>query len=139
MDLNDKLRKIEAFLTSIKNALEHSKQSDLKSIKEETENLIEYTISLGDYWKKKLFVALCGLYQLRTYRYRRQKYSIVMVQTSKDCMDNILLPEFKKYVTLFEGLIQEIRDDLISQISSHEDKEVIIDGEIPPIIEPLSL
>ena len=39
---------------------------------------IEYTVPLGNYWKKKLFVALCNKHQLRTYRYKRQKYSTAM-------------------------------------------------------------
>jgi hypothetical protein len=74
MDLQDKIKKIEALIASSKSDGERQAAALAKNRlleRHQTEAVttpIEYTVPLGNYWKKKLFVALCQKYQIRTYR-----------------------------------------------------------------------
>src|SRR5262245_35540470 len=58
---------------------------------------LEYRISLGNLWKKKLFVALCNKYNIRTYRYKGQKHTTVGLRATKAFIDTVL---FKSAITV---------------------------------------
>ena len=137
MDFQAKIKKIEALIAGGKsegerNAAELAKNRILERFKREVAiKPIEYTVPLGNYWKKKLFVALCSKYQLRTYRYKRQKHTTAMLRADPDFVNNVLWPEFKKYSALLEELVEEIITDLISQIHDVKEDEIIIAGELP--------
>ena len=80
MDIADKIRKIEALLAGAKSdgerrAAELAKQRIQGRLAAQP---IEYTIRLRNLWTKKLFVALCQKYQLKPYRYSRQKHTTTM-------------------------------------------------------------
>jgi hypothetical protein len=92
---------------------------------------IEYTVPLGNQWKKKLFVALCNKHQIRTYRYKRQKYTTTMLRANPAVVENILWPEFNKYSAMLEELVGDIVNDLISQIHDVKEDEIVIAGELP--------
>jgi hypothetical protein len=134
MNLVDKIRKIEALLAGAKSdgerrAAELAKQRIQGRLAAQP---IEYTIRLRNLWTKKLFVALCQKYQLKPYRYSRQKHTTTMLRVSKPFLDEILWPEFKKYDHMLEGLVNEIMQDLISKIHDvKEEDEVVIAGELP--------
>ena len=89
MDLQDKIKKIEALFEGAKTegerkAAELAKQRILERFQFElASKSIEYTVTLGDRWSKRLFVSLCNKYDLRTYRYKRQKYTTTMVRVSE--------------------------------------------------------
>lgn len=137
MDLHAKIKKIEALIAGGKsegerNAAELAKNRILERFhQEEAIKPIEYTVPLGNYWKKKLFVALCTKYQLRTYRYKRQKYTTTMIRANPHFVDNVLWPEFNKYSALLEELVEEIISDLISQIHEVKEEEIVIVGDLP--------
>lgn len=142
MDLIDKIRKIEALIAGAKSegerqAAELAKQRIQGKLDAQP---IEYTVRLTNAWSKKLFVAICQKYRLRTYRYARQKYTTTMVFVSKPFMNDVLWPEFKKYSLLFEDLANEIMKDLASKIHQvQEDDEVIISGDFPDSKEAATL
>ena len=137
MNWQDKLKKIEALIAGGKSDGERqaalfAKQRILERLQEEVNSRpVEYTVPLGNPWKKKLFVALCSKYQLRTYRYKRQKYTTAMVKASPDLIKNVLWPEFNKYSSLLEELVGEIIDDLITQIHDVKEEEIEIAAELP--------
>lgn len=137
MDLHDKIKKIEALIAGAKSDGERqaaalAKNRILERFQVEVvAKPVEYTVPLGNHWKKKLFVALCSKHQLRTYRYKRQKYTTAMVRANPTFMEEILWPEFKKYSALLEELVGEIIDDLISQIHDVKEEEIVIAGELP--------
>ena len=138
MNLDEKLRKIEALFEGAKTEGERKAAQSAKkrilerSKKERFSDAKEYTVSLGDRWSKRLFVALCNKYDLKTYRYKRQKYTTTMVRVSKGFMDEILWPEFKKYSASLNEFVKSITDDLIAKIHQVED-DVIISGEVLPV------
>ena len=137
MDLQAKIKKIEALIAGGKsegerNAAELAKNRILERFnQEEAAKPIEYTVPLGNYWEKKLFVALCNKHQLRTYRYKRQKYTTTMIRANLHFVDNVLWPEFNKYSALLEELVEDIVSDLISQIHEVKEEEIVIAGELP--------
>jgi hypothetical protein len=136
MDLLSKIRKIEALIASSKSdgerqAAELAKNRILERQQQEAATQsIEYRISLGNHWKKKLFVALCNKYQIRTYRYKGQKYTTARLRASPVFVDTVLWPEFKKYANLLEDLVQDIITDLIDQIHEVKEDEDVIAGEL---------
>ena len=139
MDLHAKIKKIEALIAGGKSegerqAAELAKNRILERFHlEEAAKPIEYTVPLSNYWKKKLFVALCNKYQIRTYRYKRQKYTTTMLRANPHFVDNVLWPEFNKYSAMLEELIEVIINDLISQIHEVKEEEVVVMGELPSV------
>jgi hypothetical protein len=138
MDITDKIRKIEALIVGAKSdgerqAAEFAKQRLQEKI---TAQPMEYTVRLHSRWEKKLFVAICSKYGLRTYRYMRQKYTTAMVRVAKPFMDLVLWPEYNKYASILHKLTEEISTDLISKIHLvKEEDETIIAGELPTMSE----
>ena len=137
MDLEEKLKKIEALFDGAKTegekaAAARAKQRILERTKQErSSDEKEFTVSLRDRWSKRLFVALCNKYDLRTYRYKRQKYTTTMVRVSENVLDEVLWPEFQKYSKSLNEFVTSITDDLIAKIHQVED-DVIVSGEMLP-------
>jgi hypothetical protein len=142
VDIADKIRKIEALIAGAKSdgerqAGEFAKQRLQEKIAVQP---IEYTVRLHSRWEKKLFVAICSKYGLRTYRYMRQKHTTAMVRVAKPFMDSVLWPEYNKYASILRKLTEEILTDLISKIHLvKEEDETIIVGELPTMSESLAL
>lgn len=141
MSITEKINKIEALIAGAKSDGERQAAEFAKQRLEQKINStpIEYSIRLNSLWKKKLFIALCNKYELRTYRYMRQKYTTTMVRVSKSFLDLVLWPEFNKYAVILDQLTDEILTDLITQIHSSQEEETIIVGELPTITQEATL
>ena len=137
MDLEEKLRKIEAHFDGAKTegertAAARAKQRVLERAEQKRSfDEKEFTVTLRDRWSKRLFVALCNKYDLRTYRYKRQKYTTTMVRVSESFLDEVLWPEFQKYSKSLNEFVTSITDDLIAKIHQVED-DLIVSGEMLP-------
>lgn len=139
--LAKKIRKIEALIAGAKSEGERqaAELAKLRLKSKIPEQPIEYAVSLGSAWEKRLFVALCCKHNLQTYRYPRQKYTTARVRVTKSFIDQILWPEYKRYGALFEELANGIIQDLISKIHQvSENDEVVIAGELPNTKEVLA-
>jgi hypothetical protein len=55
---------------------------------------VEYRFSMNDAWSRQLFVALARRYGLKPFRYRRQRYTTVMLNVPRSFVDQTLWPEF---------------------------------------------
>jgi hypothetical protein len=137
MDFLDKIKKIEALIAGAKSdgerqaaALAKNRILERFQVKV-TVKPVEYNVPLGNQWKKKLFVALCGKHEIQTYRYKRQKYTTAMLRADPTFVEEVLWPEFKKYSALLEELVGEIIDSLISQIHDVKEDEIVIAGQLP--------
>lgn len=101
-ELKAKLRKIEALYS---NGATHGEQDAAKEARKriidrlhaaaKEEKPIEVRISLSDGWSRQLFVALCRRYEIKPYRYARQRSTTVMLRSPKSFLDGVLWPEFK--------------------------------------------
>jgi len=85
----------------------------------------EYSLRTTGEWSKKLLLAICRKYGVKPYRYKRQKYTTVMVNINEQFLNEILWQEYMEYSNHLNKLINEITDDLISKIHKHEDEDII--------------
>ena len=130
--LLDKIKKIESLIIGAKtdgekNAAISAKERILRKFPELelNNNLKEYTLYTPDSWHKKLLIAICRKYEIKPYRYHRQKYTTVMVRINEDFLNKILWKEYTEYSKHLEELISEITDDLIEKIHKYEEEEII--------------
>ena len=139
-DILEKIKKIEALMSGAttvgeKTAAISAKQRILDKYPELEINKEqrEWTMRTQDNWHKKLLIALCRKYEIRPYRYARQKYTTVMVKINEEFLNKVLWPEYLEYSKHLEQLIEEITNDLINKIHQPENEEVVIQGEIGTI------
>ncbi|MEK7432467.1 MAG: hypothetical protein AABZ74_04985 [Cyanobacteriota bacterium] len=130
--LLDKIKKIESLISEAstageKNAAISAKERILEKFPELDPNnkIKEYTLYTPDAWHKKLLVAICRKYEVKPYRYHRQKYTTVTVKTNDNFMNKILWVEYTEYSKLLEELVSEITNDLINKIHKEEEEEII--------------
>ncbi|MCF8113287.1 MAG: hypothetical protein K9K21_05490 [Desulfotignum sp.] len=100
------------------NALERIKKR-LKEIHKQ-DPPVEYKFTLNNPWSKKLFVALLRRYDIKPFRYYRQRYTTVMAHVSKTFVDDTLWPEFQELNKVLQSYLEEITNKIISQ-SIHGD------------------
>jgi len=61
-----------------------------------TEPAAEFQFALPDLWQRRLFSALCRRYGLEPYRYKRQRYTTVMVRAPRSFLQQTLWPEYQQ-------------------------------------------
>lgn len=106
-----KLRKIEALFAGAGTI------GGERGAAEAASESLEYKFSLTDSWSRYLFTALCRRYDLKPFRYQRQKYTTVMVSVPKVFVDeNVLWPEFEA----FNQVLTEYLDQATIKIISEE-------------------
>ena len=112
--LRDRLRKISALFegappigerSAAAAAIERVKQALASTAK--TEQAVEFTFTLPDRWQRRLFAALCRRYGLEPFRYKRQRYTTVMLRVPKSFVEKTLWPE---YCDLKEALDEYLND-----------------------------
>jgi len=136
-DLLDKLSKIERLYAGAATPGEKEAAADailrIKRRLGETakvERPIEYKFTLADGWSKKLFTALLRRYELRPYRYARQRRTTVMVRVPRSFVDETLWPEFLELSKVLQAYLDEVTERVISRaIHETEGEEEIIAGE----------
>jgi hypothetical protein len=132
----ERLTKIEALIQRAssdgeRQAAQLAKERVLNKISLDHSNRpLEYKVSLGSLWEKRLFAALCAKHGFQTYRYERQKYTTARLRISKNMMDEVLWPDYLQYAKMLKELVEDIMQDLINKIHKVEEDEIIITGEI---------
>ena len=136
-DLLDKLSKIERLYAGAATQGEKEAAADamarIKRRLGETAKVdkpIEYKFTLSDGWSKKLFTALLRRYELRPYRYARQRRNTVMVRVPRSFVNETLWPEFLELSKVLQTYLDEVTERVISQaIHANEGEEEVISGE----------
>ena len=112
--LRERLRKISALFEGATTPGERSAAAAaLERVKKalagcaRTEPPAEYQFNLPDLWQRKLFSALCRRYGLEPFRYKRQRYTTVMVWAPKTFIQHTLWPE---YLQLKDALNHYLND-----------------------------
>ena len=98
-------------------------------LKRQVQQPVEYRLRLRCPWQKTLFMTLCKKYGLHTYRYKKQNYNTAMVRAAPALMDELVLPELRKYTDMLQDLVQDFWDTVLAKIESGEE-EIVIAGEI---------
>lgn len=74
---------------------------------------IEMAFTLQNPWSRDLFIALCRRYELKPYRYRRQRRTTVNVKAPKSFINDTLWPEFCAIDSELMQHIEEITQRII--------------------------
>jgi len=79
------------------------------------EPLIEMQFSLSDQWQRRLLSALCRRYGLSPFRYRRQRYTTLMLKVKRSFLDRVLWPEYCQLRDALEQYLQDATDRIIRE------------------------
>ncbi len=93
---------------------------------QQTDPPIEYTFTLRDRWSNRLLIALMRRYQVRPYRYPRQRYTTVMARVPKRFVDEILWPEFQQLNQTLSDYLAEVTARVIAESIEADASEVEI-------------
>ena len=94
---------------------------------------IEYKFTFTDMWSRKVFVAMLRRYDLKPYRYYRQRYTTVMVKVPKRFVDETLWPEFEKINSELQEYLAEITQKVVTQVLHEDSSDAEIVKEPPRI------
>jgi hypothetical protein len=138
--LIEKLRLIEALFSGAKtdgekDAADRARQRILERLKtiERLDPPIEYTFTMQDMWKKKVFIALLRRYGISPYRYRGQRYTTVMARVPKKFVDETLWPEFLELSKTLVSYLSDVTDKIVSQVICQDNSEADIVEERPQL------
>lgn len=136
--LREKLRKIEALFSGTnhfgeKDAANEAKKKIMERLKaiKKHEKSIEIRAPIPDRWSRQLFVALCRRYNLKPYRYARQRTTSVMVKAPKTFIDDVLWPEFQALNGALTEYLSAATETIIrEEIHPKGGSDLAIDDEI---------
>jgi len=90
---------------------------------------IEYKFTLTNTWSRKLLSALLRRYDIKPYRYYRQRHTTVMAKISVGFVNSIFWPEFKRLDTILQEHIDEITSNIISKAVNKDTSEATVKKE----------
>jgi hypothetical protein len=121
-ELREKLRKISALFESATTTGErNAAAAAITRVKqalaalEKTERVVEYRFTLADLWHRRLFAALCRRYGLEPFRYKRQRYTTVVVNAPPSFVDRTLWPEYLELQKALDEYLNEATERIIRE------------------------
>ena len=121
-ELREKLRKISALFEGATTPGErNAAAAALDRIKKTlagiaaTEPSVEMQFTLPDRWQRRLLSALCRRYGLEPYRYKRQRYTTVMVRAPRSFIDSTLWPEYLELRSALDEYLNEATERIIRE------------------------
>lgn len=121
-ELRERLRKISALFEGAttpgeRNAAAAAIERVKKALAgvQQTERSVEMQFSLPDRWQRRLFAALCRRYGLEPYRYKRQRYTTVMVRAPRSFIDRTLWPEYQEIKGALDEYLNEATERIIRE------------------------
>ncbi len=92
---------------------------------------VEYQFSMADAWSRRLFVALLRRYDIRPYRYHRQRYTTVMAKVPKRFLDETIWPEFKELNNTLRQYLEEVTSRVVAEgvYADSSEAEVVSDSQ----------
>ena len=121
-ELREKLRKISALFEGAttlgeRNAAAAALDRVRKTLAgmQQTERSIEMQFTLPDRWQRRLLTALCRRYGLEPYRYKRQRYTTVMVRAPRSFIDSTLWPEYLELKHALDEYLSEATERIIRE------------------------
>jgi hypothetical protein len=85
---------------------------------------IEFTFALRNPWSNRLFVALLRRYNIRPYRYARQRRTTVMARVPKRFVYETLWPEFSELDSTLQMYLTEVTQRVISESINKDASDV---------------
>lgn len=128
--LREKLRKISALFEGATTAgereaaaaaIERIRRHLGDTVKKEPN--IEMQFTLPDRWQRRLFTALCRRYSLEPFRYKRQRYTTVMLRVPRTFLDRTLWPEYVALRQALDTYLNEATERIIREEVFGDDEE----------------
>jgi len=85
---------------------------------------VEYSFALRNPWSHKLFVALLRRYNIRPYRYARQRYTTVMARVPARFVRETLWPEFVELDRTLQSYLNEETHRVIAETIDKDTSDV---------------
>src|SRR5580700_6413477 len=120
--LRERLRKISALFEGATTIGErHAAAAAIERVKKalgatlKAEQPAEYQFTLPDRWQRRLFSALCRRYGLEPYRYKRQRYTTVMVRVPRSFVEKTLWPEYEELRAALDDYLNNATERIIRE------------------------
>lgn len=81
----------------------------------QTEPPVEVQCSIPDQWQRRLFSALCRRYGLKSYRYKRQRRTTVIVKAPRSFFDKTLWPEYLQLKRALDEYLNDATERIIRE------------------------
>jgi hypothetical protein len=138
--LLDKLAAIEALFAGAstsgeRGAAANARQRILERLAEfeERDPPVEMQFTLDDVYTQRLFIALAKRYDLRPFRYRRQKRQTIMLKVPKRFLDETLWPEFEALSHELRSHLDELTARIIQKAVYQGDLDEVEEGQPPEL------
>jgi len=120
--LRERLRKIQALVEGATTAGERdAAAAAIERIRKvlgaagKTEPPVEFQFSVPDPWQRRLFTALCRRYGLEPFRYKRQRYSTVVVRAPRSFVHQTLWPEYQELRAALNSYLNQATERIIRE------------------------
>ena len=120
--LIEKLKLIEALHAGAgtegeRSAADYARQRIKDKIRQfgEADPPIEYTFTMNNQWSRRLFTALLRRYDIKPYRYYRQRHTTVMARVSKGFVNRTLWPEYQELEKELTKHLDAIAERIINE------------------------
>ena len=128
--LRQKLRKIAALFEGATTAGErNAAAAAIARVRQalaaitQTERASEVQFTLPDRWQRRLFTALCRRYGLEPFRYKRQRYTTVVLRVPRSFLDTTLWPEYLQLKEALDVYLNEATERIIREEVYRDDEE----------------
>ncbi len=133
--LRDKLDRLEALFRRASSSGEKAAagaamkrlQQRLKSHRVDPDPEIEYHCTFPDTWTSRLFRAVCRKHGLKPYRYRRQRYTTVMVRVREKVIDDEIWPEYEELRDELQSYFEDVTNHLITRAMRSSGEDQLLD------------
>ena len=88
------------------------------------ERPVEYTFKVADAWSYRLLVALLRRYQIKPYRYARQRRTTIMARVPPRFVNEVLWPEFKELNGVLRQYLSNVTERVIAMALEPDASEV---------------
>lgn len=132
--LKEKLRSIEALFSGAttegeRDAADRARQRIAARLAElMPERQVEWQFSL-DPWSRKLLVGLARRYGLKPYRYRRQRYSTLIVCASERFLKETFLPEYDAMSKTLHEHLSQVAERVVAEVLNADKSEPAVVDE----------
>jgi len=135
-DLIDKLRRIQALYLGATTAGERAaaekayERVSSRLHQERHVEITEYKFTMSDAFQRRLFTALARRHGLRPFRYKRQRYTTVMLKVSPRFVDEVLWPEFEQLSQSLNAYLSQVTERVIAEAVHADQSDAAVAAEL---------
>jgi tRNA nucleotidyltransferase (CCA-adding enzyme) len=90
----------------------------------------EYKFTMADAFQRRLFLALLRKHGLAPYRYKRQRYTTVMVRCTPRFVDEVLWPQYEQLSETLDAYLSDVTNRVIQDAVHADASEAAVSKEL---------